>query len=322
MPRITHWERHIGRRLRLRDLFVFFTVVDSGSMAKAAKKLGVSTPSVSALLADVEHALGVRLLDRTPKGVVPTVFGKAILTRGRAAFDELQQGIRDIEFLADPSAGEVRIACPESSAAFLAVVVERVAERHPGMRFQVQVVSRAPDTQFPELRDRTVDFRLSRLTGLPEGGRLGEDFRAEVLFDDPFSVLVGEGSKWAGRRKVDIAELVNEPWICTSHDAAAALFVAEAFKRRGLAPPKPRLETFSIHLRSILAGTGKYIAVLPRSFLRAGATQHRLKELPIQLSAEPSPVAAVMLRDRTLTPAVNVVITMAKEVARTFQAKS
>ena len=70
MPRIVQWERQIGRRLRLRDLFVFSTVVKNGSMAKAAAQLDVTTPSVSEIIADLEHALGVRLLDRSPQGVV------------------------------------------------------------------------------------------------------------------------------------------------------------------------------------------------------------------------------------------------------------
>jgi hypothetical protein len=82
------WERQIGRRLRLRDLFVFFTVVRSGSMAKAAAQLNVSPPSVSEIIADLEQALGVRLLDRSPQGVMTTLYGDALLKRGEAAFDE------------------------------------------------------------------------------------------------------------------------------------------------------------------------------------------------------------------------------------------
>src|ERR1700716_4091312 len=117
MPRLIQWEHQIGRRLRLRDLFVFFTVVEYGSMAKAGAKLGVSTPSISEVVTALEHALGVRLFDRTPKGVTMTPYGEALLSRGRAAFDELRQGIKDIEFIADPGSGELRIGCPESIAA-------------------------------------------------------------------------------------------------------------------------------------------------------------------------------------------------------------
>ena len=123
MPRISQWEDHIGRRIRLRDLFVFLTVIDRGSMAKAASHLGVSTPSISDLIAGLEHALGVRLLDRSAKGVLPTAYGQALLTQAHAAFDELRLGIRDIESISDPAAGEVRIACSESLMPFLVLVI-------------------------------------------------------------------------------------------------------------------------------------------------------------------------------------------------------
>ena len=112
MPGAIHWEEQIGRRVKLRDLFVFFTVVDCGSMAKAGVKLGVSTPSVSAVIAGLEHVLAVRLLDRSPQGVVMTAYGEALLARARAAFDELRQGIKEIEFIGDPHAGELRIGGP------------------------------------------------------------------------------------------------------------------------------------------------------------------------------------------------------------------
>src|SRR4029453_975897 len=141
MPRLVQWEQQIGRRLRLRDLHVFFTVVEYGSIAKAATKLGVSTPSISEVIASLEHALGVRLLDRSSKGVVATPYGEALLVRGRAAFDELRQGIKDIEFIADPLAGELRIGCPESIAAgFLLPVLERLTNQYPRIKFDVQQV--------------------------------------------------------------------------------------------------------------------------------------------------------------------------------------
>ena len=69
MPSRIDWESQIGRRLRLRDLYVFSTVVRAGSMGKAAQELGVSQPAVSEVIANLEHALGVRLLDRTSQGV-------------------------------------------------------------------------------------------------------------------------------------------------------------------------------------------------------------------------------------------------------------
>ena len=120
MPPRIDWESQVGRRLRLRDLHVFSTVARMGSMGKAAQELRVSQPAVSEVIADLEHAVGARLLDRTPQGISVTPYGAALERRVLTVFDELKQGIKDIEFLLDPTAGEVRIGCPESiSAAYI-----------------------------------------------------------------------------------------------------------------------------------------------------------------------------------------------------------
>src|SRR5262252_114651 len=249
MARLVQWEQQIGRRVRLRDLFVFFTVVEYGSMAKAGAHLGVSTPSVSEVIAGLEHALGVRLLDRTPQGIVMTPYGEALLARGRAAFDELRQGIRDIEFIADPEAGELRIGCPESIAAgFLVAVLEKFTRDHPRVRFHVVPVH-TPTVEFPELEERKIDLVFARLASEPVQGRLTEELKAEILFRDRYAVVVGVNSPLARRRKVQLADLVNEPWIMTPLDALGDSFVANAFRECGLQPPSLVITTFSIHLR-------------------------------------------------------------------------
>jgi len=101
------WTERIGRRVKLRDLHVLQAVVQSGSMTRAANDLAISVPVVSKAIADLEHTVGVQLLDRSSQGVQPTAYGRALLSRSLVAFDELRQGIKDIEFLADPTAGEV-----------------------------------------------------------------------------------------------------------------------------------------------------------------------------------------------------------------------
>src|SRR5215510_11477663 len=107
-------EHHVGRRLRFRDLQVLFAVAQTHSMAKAASQLGVTQPAVSDIIAGLEQMFGARLFDRSPQGVELTIYGRALLKRGQAAFDELNQGIRDIEFLSDPTTGELKIGCPAS----------------------------------------------------------------------------------------------------------------------------------------------------------------------------------------------------------------
>src|SRR5262245_22682515 len=130
------WEDRIGRRIKLRDVNVLLAVVQSGSMARAAERLAVSQPVVSRAIADLEHTLGVRLLERNRQGIEPTSYGQALLKRGLAAFDELRQGVKDIEFLADPTAGEVRIAATEAMAVgLLPVVISRLYRSIRGSSF-------------------------------------------------------------------------------------------------------------------------------------------------------------------------------------------
>ncbi len=319
MPKINQWEQRIGRRLRLRDLFVFFTVVECGSMAKAAAQLGVSTPSISGVIADLEHALGVKLLDRSSKGVIMTLYGQALLDRGRAAFDELRQCIRDIEFISDPGSGELRIGCPESIAAgFLVPILERMAKQYPRLSIHVMQV-RTPTIEFPELQERKIDLVVARLARLPTNGCLTKELNAEVVLDDPFFLVVGPKSKWATRKNIDLAELVDEPFVMTPMDAIGALFITEAFQKRGLNAPANTITTFSIHLRTNLVSKGNFITALPSSVLHLSGSRYSLKELPVKLSAQPSPVAIVTLRNRTPGPAVRIFTECARDIAKSFQ---
>src|ERR1700738_2264468 len=107
------------RRLKLRDLDILLVVVQRGSMAKAAAELAISQPAVSKAIADMEYTLGLRLLDRTRRGIEPTTYGRVLIKRGMTIFDELKQAAQELDFLADPTVGELRIRSSERLAAGL-----------------------------------------------------------------------------------------------------------------------------------------------------------------------------------------------------------
>ncbi len=311
------WDSRIGRRLRLRDLHVLSAAVASGSMAKAAAALGVSQPVVSEAIADLEAAVGVRLLDRTRRGVTPTVYGQAILRRSQAAFDELRQGVRDIEFLADPQVGEVRIGCPESLAVgVLAPIIDRLSRRFARVRFQVaQVNTLSPRLEFPDLRERRLDVVLARVVETFGAFEHADGLIVEKLLDDHLLVVAGAASPWAGRRKVDLAELAGVPWILPDNSWNSRR-VQEAFAAIGRPMPEVIVDTFSLALRNQLLMTGRFVAAVPASTLPASSPDSRLKTLPVAFPDKPWPVAMVMLKDRTLTPAALHFVECARDVAR------
>jgi len=294
------WESQIGRRLKLRDLHVFLTVAQRGSMAKAAAHLGVSQPAVSEVISDLEHTLGVRLLDRSPQGVEPTMYGRAMIERSVAAFDELKQGIRTIEALADPSVGELWVGCPESiSASILPSIMRGFIQQHPRVAIHVRRTA-APSLATPSLRERRLDLVLARIVN-PLGNE-GEDLNVEPLFEDHLVVAAGLRSRWARRRKIDLAELVEEPWVLTPPDCWTNLVLAEAFQARGLGSPKVSLTSYSVPLRLNLIETGMFLTVIPNFTVPDSIRRYPLKVLPVDLPDCHWPFGVVTLKNRTLTP--------------------
>lgn len=318
MRRKIDWERQIGRRLRFRDLHVFFTVVERGSMAKAAAELGVSIPTVSEVIADLEHGLGVRLLDRGPQGVEPTAYGRAFLKRGLAAFDELKQGIRDIEFLADPAIGELRIGCDESiAAATLPLIIERFSRQYPDVVLDVDDL---PLRIFPpDLREHGYDLVVTRLRGRPLAELQAlDDLTVEVLFNDQLVLAAGAHTRWGRRRKIDLAELVGARWILAGPETWNYAVVAEAFRAQELPLPKIAIKSLSVHVRTNLLAGGDFITALPRSVLHLYADRFALKILPVDLPVRSWPVILLTLRNRTLTPVVERFIACIRDVGKSF----
>jgi len=307
------WEGRIGSRIRLRDLHVLSAVVRWGSMAKAASHLAMSQSAVSESIATLESALGVRLLDRSPQGVAPTIYAEALLKRGHVVFDELRQGVKDIEFLADPTKGEVRIACPELlSAGLLPATIDRLSRRHPKIVVRVAQMD-TTNLEFRELRERNVDLMLARVAGT----FVDDDLDIEILLHDPHFVVVGARSPWARRRKVTLADLMNEPWIFPPNQVVMGL-IKEAFEANDLELPSERVTAASILLRNHLLATGRFLTMLPDSVLRYTATQWSLKPLPIDLRIKPWPIAILTLKNRTLSPVTQLFIEHLRGVAKSL----
>jgi DNA-binding transcriptional LysR family regulator len=312
------WESQLGRRIRLRDLHVFSIVAQRRNMAKAAAELGVSQPTVSEVIADLEHALGVRLFDRSRQGVDLTICGVAFLRHARAAFDELRQGIGAIEFLTDPTAGELRIGCPESIAtALVSPAVQRFVGQYP--RVVINIFSlNTPTLELPQLHDRTLDLAIVRSPVPRIDDPTGKDLQVECLFNDDLVVAAGIKNPWTARRKIDLAELIDEPWILTPQGAAIYNHVMQAFRARGLATPAVTIGTQTGALRGDLLATGRYIAPLPRSIFNLYAKQFPLKMLSVDLPIRAWPVVLVTLKNRTLSPVVERFIECTRNLAKSI----
>ncbi|PWT89333.1 MAG: transcriptional regulator [Proteobacteria bacterium] len=301
----------IGRRMKLHDIHVFVSVVQAGSMGKAAGLLNTTQSAISRSIADLERVLGVQLLDRSPQGVQPTRYGNALLKRGTIIFDELKQSIADIEHLSDPGAGELCIgtSTPQADGIVFAVL-DRLSQQYP--RISIRVVMGGILELCDQLRERRIELGCARMSG----AETVEDIDEEVLFDDPLVVVAGAKNPWVRRRKIDLADLVAEPWTWTSPGSLTDRLVIEAFRSRGVPPPRARIyaETTSMKIR--LAATGRFLAVVPASMLRFHENRALITKLPVEISATRTQVGIITLKNRMLSPLARLFIECAREVSK------
>jgi len=309
-------DERIGRRLRLRDLHILMSVARCGGMGKAAAELAVSQPAISRAIADMEHTFGVRLLDRTAQGVEPTLYGRALLKWGAAVFDDLRQGVKEIEFLADPAAGELRIGGTEiSTAGLIPAVIDRLTRKHPRIVFDV-AQAQSVELQYRDLRDRNIDLILGRMV-TPTAG---DDLNCDILYDDPLLVVAGVNNKWFRRRRIDASDLVNEPW-CFPRGAFIRSRLVEAFRSRGLDIPRHVVASNGIQLLIALLAAGHFFGVLSSSMLRLSGRRLGVKVVPVDLPIQSGPVGVITLKNRMLSPVAQLFIDHAREVARPFAKK-
>jgi DNA-binding transcriptional LysR family regulator len=301
----------IARRMKLHDLHVLMAVVQAGSMNKAAAALNMSQPAVSRSIAELERTVGVGLLDRSARGVEPTAYGRALLDGGTAVFDDLRQTLTDIRFLADPTAGEVRIGCSSILAtSFVSAVIERLSARYPKIVFQLTIAR--IEVLHRELRERNVDVVIAQRLGPIADEHL--DF--EFIFDASFVVAAGAQNRWARRRKVSLEELLDEPWTLPPRASALGSVTAGAFRACGLDHPRATVFVIPTEVRINLLMTGRYLTILAGFALRFSAWRSAIKVLPIQLPIDRVQVGIVTLSNRALSPVARLFVDASHEVAK------
>jgi DNA-binding transcriptional LysR family regulator len=261
--------------------------------------------------------LGVRLLDRTPQGVEPTIYGRTVLNRGLAVFDELRGSVKDIGFLLNPMAGDLRIGSDGAIAGgLLPAVLDRLSAERPRIAFHVKIAD-VTMPQYDDLRKRNVDLLIGRLTEQKD-----DVVNAEVLFQDRLYVVAGINSRWARLRKIALKDLVDEPWVAPPLDYHVGALIVDAFRASGLAIPHFAVTGYITQMQTALIATGRFMTILPGSFLRFSGKRLGLKALPIELPVPPRPVGVVTLKNRTLSPLAALFIECARNLSKPLAAMS
>jgi DNA-binding transcriptional LysR family regulator len=291
----------LPRYLSMRQMRMLEAVAEQGSVLKASRELRVAQPSVSRTLGELETALGVKLFERSARGMTPTVFGAALLRRVKTIFGELRDAEEDLRSLKEGWHGHVRLGCTRLfSAGVLPRLLSAMMRTRPGLNFSV--VEGNTESLFRALRDRDLDIVLGRLPG--QGSR-EDDLEYERLFQEHLLLITCAGHALAQRRRIPLEETLGEPWGLPMRTSMLYRVIEQTFA--GLDHPLPPLhvQADSVELMFALVEAGDVITLMPASILTEKARRYRLKVIAPAQTVDYGPLGYITLRGRQPTPAMN-----------------
>jgi DNA-binding transcriptional LysR family regulator len=306
----------LARRVTLRELRLLLAVSRSGSILKAAGEIGLTQPALSKSIADLEGTFGVRLFDRTNRGVIPTPHGEVLIRRATGIFDELRRAVDELGSLTDANHGELRIGgTPTMCAGLLPRVISSVRGNRP--RFQFHVAELESGKLASEVVGRSLDLGLSRGHAIGDNDHLA----FERLFDDRLFIVAGAQHPLAGRRSITLEETARHQWVLPATDGSVTAQLKGEFRRQRLDFPEAAATTMSMLVRYELIATNSFLTVMYGSVLRFGSASRSLRVLPVDLPSG-IPIGIVHLKNRTLTPAAEVFIQAIREMVRPMHSVS
>lgn len=301
----------LPRHLSLRELRVFVSVMQHRSFRKAAASLHVTQPAVTKAIAGLEELLGVKLFDRTAKGVEPTVHGASFAPHAAAIFAELRSAAQQIEIVSSGVTGTLCVGTvPLPAKTFLPRAIDALTRDHP--RIFITVVEAREAELAERLRKREVDIAIVRENQFPPA----EDLRSELLFEETLCVLASRNHPLARRPRVTWDELLEQRWVLPPHDSYFLPVVRRALDRMNLPLPRNVVEAASIHIQYGMALHGSMLSFGSRPDTIPPQARELLVRLPVTLPAVTTTIAAVMVRGRARRPlADRLVETIRKQAA-------
>lgn len=289
--------QRLPRHLKLNELRVFVAAYEHRSFRKAAAAVNLSQPAVTKAIASLEQTLGVRLFERLASGVEPTPQAASFAPRAMAIFDELRRAAQDLALGERGGRNSLSVgSVPMPAIPFLPIAVGRLLDLNPGLFVSLHEAREAE--LFDLLRRREIDLAVMRLT-IAEPG---DDMQVEPLFDERLCVVASQDHPLASRRELSWDELLQQRWVMPPPECAFFDYVLRTLEARRLALPEHWVQSYAIAFQHAMVLHGGMLGFGMRSEHDFAPGKTRFVRLPIDLGADPHPVAAVTLRAREANP--------------------
>ncbi|MCW5772625.1 MAG: LysR family transcriptional regulator [Rhodospirillaceae bacterium] len=280
--------------LGLRELRCLLAVGEAGGIGRAARSLGIAQPALTRTLRQLETRIGARLLERHPRGVVPTEAGRSLIARARAIEGELRQARDDLQRLARRGAATATLTVgvmPIAAADLVPRAVTRLLAEQPGLA--VHLVEGFNRSLIPALQRREIDAIVGPLADAVPPGIV-----EEVLYQSSLAVVVRAGHPLAARRKLTFRDLLRYPWALGGDDTGPRRQVEAGFRAEGLPSPETSLTSDSVAALKALAMMSDRICALSRELIEPELGSGALRLLPIRWPARARPIGVSRLESR------------------------
>ena len=265
--------------LKLGHLRFLISVAKHKNISKAAEELHISQPAVSKRILDLEKSLGVPLLDRSSRQIVPTRFGDAVIRSGKSILAELNRIELELEHLERDAKSSVVVGTFPMMAAYLlpTAITRLIGERDD---FFVSVIEDNHFQLLSELRSGRLDFVVGAFS-VDADPELVE----EVLFYDRWHAIVRKDHPLIGKPDLSIRELANWEWIVPGTQFPAHRQWRNVFLSEGIDVPPHRVETTSAGTLRMMLLESDRIGYLTRQNFNLEIESELLAALPVELPA-------------------------------------
>jgi len=306
MALIPRLETHLS----LRHLNLIDAIAREGTLLGAAQSVGLTQSAVTKALQEAEATLGSQLFTRTNRGVQATQAGEILIAHARLVLTQLRHAGQELEDLRSGSGGRVAIGVLVSAAvSILPAAIAAVRKQRPNLA--VKVIEGTNDVLMPLLRAGELDFVIGRLPAFPSGSGIAE----ETLCDDFAQIVVRQGHALLTRRNLQLADLVDQPWILPRQETSLRRQIDEGFRQMGLRPPANIVESVSILTNRALVLRADYLAVWPVRLAQFESDLGLVGALDIALPTTRRPIGISTRRDARLSPAAETMIAALRAAA-------
>jgi DNA-binding transcriptional LysR family regulator len=302
-------DRFVRSYLKTRHLVLLVELGRHGSIMHAAEAANLTQPAASKLLGELEHALGVQLFERLPRGVAPTWYGKVLIRRAGAALAEMDAAHQEVMELLSGLRGRVDVgAVLTPSTSLIPPAVTRLKSRHA--RVHVSITVDTSKLLVTRLRAGELDLVVGRILDT----EAVDELNFEPITDEPHSLIARAGHPLASRSGLRLDELSAQGWILPPNGSIVRDRITALFLSQGLEQPAETVSTMALPTIAALLTASDMVAPLPVELVQAYLDSGALTVLPYDLSLRMDMYGIITRRHHQLSPGAEAMLAALREV--------